>query len=167
MFIGNGNSKLSSIKRSIKHFSEWGLAWQNAKKENNHYYSFIPPSPFLIFIQYHSSAAVTNKAMPPQCKTGSAGYLCHRQVFQGFVPIPFIFLYLMEIFLLPLTVWKLKDGSGRKSCELLWHLVAMAEVSLQTQQHPCSHSDHLPWARHSFCSTGRATEKAGMHFSVT
>lgn len=40
-----GTLNLSSIKRSIKHFSEWGLAWRNAKEEN-HYYSFFPPSPF-------------------------------------------------------------------------------------------------------------------------
>lgn len=41
-----GALNLSSIKRFIKHFSEWGLAWHKAKKEKNHYYSFFPPSPF-------------------------------------------------------------------------------------------------------------------------
>lgn len=96
-----GTLNLSSIKRSIKHFSEWGLAWRNAKKEN-HYYSFFPPSPFH-FLQtvsqfsrsYKQSSAtsVQNREcwlfMPQAGISGVCPHSIYLSPFHGDFPTPF------------------------------------------------------------------------------
>lgn len=116
----------------------------------------------VFFRQYHSSAAVTNKAMPLQCRTGSAGYLCHRQVFQVFVPVPFIFLHFTEIFLLPLSENK---GVAVEESPASFH-----GIRLPWQRCLCRHS-RVPAATvtisHGQGTAFAALGKAGMHFDVT
>lgn len=105
-----GTLNLSSIKRFMKHFSEWGLAWHNAKKKKkkkNHYYSFFPPSPFH-FLQT-AQLQLQTKQCHFSAKKGVLVFMPQTGILV-FVPIPFIFLHFPEILLLPLPTWKQRDG---------------------------------------------------------
>lgn len=67
------------------------------------------------------------------------------------------FLHFTEILLLPLSANKgVAVAESPGSC---------GGVGLPWQGCPCSHSDRLPWAGHSFCSTGKGRNALQCHIS--